>query len=79
MERSPEACRSYISGMAGNTQGLFMPAYNRFPGIEELIASGPDENGIYDALQDWINGLGVNPGTVKPYFPTYGSTSIAAA
>ena len=68
MERSLEACRSHISGMAGNTQGLFVSAYNRFPGIGELIDSDPDGNGIYDAPQARISGPDVNPGTVKPYF-----------
>ena len=68
MERNLETYRSHISGMAGNTQGLFVSAYNRFPGIGELIDSDPDENGIYDAPQARINGPDVNPGTVKPYF-----------
>ena len=55
MERDLGTCRSHISGRAGNMQRLFMSAYNRFPGIEELIASDPGENGVYDAPQAWIN------------------------
>ena len=62
MERNPETYRSHISGMAGNTQGLFVSTYNRFPGIGELIGSDPGGNGVYDAPQARINGLGVNPG-----------------
>ena len=69
MERSLEGYRDHISQQAINTQRTFRAAHNKFPGIEELIASGPDMQGTYDALQIWIKSLNkMNPSTVKLYF-----------
>ncbi len=68
MVRSIETFRKAISSLSKNTQATFESAYRSFPGIEELIASKPDEDQAYDALQEWINGLGKHPTTVRAYF-----------
>ena len=68
MERSIETYREVISHLSSNTQMTFESAYKRFLGLEEWIASKPDENQVYDKMQRWINSLELHPTTVKAYF-----------
>ena len=68
MARSLETYLKHISGQSGSTSISFRCAHKSFSGLEGLIASNPDENATYDALQEWINGMGLHPTTVRTYF-----------
>ena len=68
MERSPETYLRHISGQSESTTASFRCAHRSFPGLEELIASNPDKDEVYDAIQKWINGMGLHPTTMRTYF-----------
>ena len=68
MGRNFDTYRSHISQQSGSTQRMFVTAYNSFPGIEDLIKSNPSDKHLYDVLQKWMNGLKLNPTTVRLYF-----------
>lgn len=68
MARSLETYREHICGQSRSTQNMFHHAHKSFPGLEEMIASNPGEEEIYDSLQRWINSCSLNPATVRMYF-----------
>ena len=68
MSRSFDTYLNHISQMSASTKGMFLAAHKTFPGVEGLIGSKPAEERVYDALQEWINGLKLHPTTVRSYF-----------
>ena len=68
MARSLETYLKHISGQSKSTAISFRCAHRSFPGLEGLIASNPGGSATYDALQEWINGMGLHPATVTAYF-----------
>ena len=59
---------NHIKVTSKSNQMQFLCAYNAFHGLEEMITSEPDEEELYDHLQNWINTLNKNPRTIQTYF-----------
>ena len=69
--RSVATYREHIRIKSDATKGLFLTAHRAFPGIEELIASRPSDEHVYDYLQARINALQarkMSPNTIIIYF-----------
>ena len=54
--------------LAESTLRNIRVAYRSFPGLDDLIASNPNDDDLYGALQKWISGSGRLPRTTKSYF-----------
>ena len=69
--RSMATYREHIGVKSTSTKNIFEVAHKAFAGIEELIASQPNDEQVYDYLQAHINALrarNMNPVTIKTYF-----------
>ena len=68
MNKNFDTYLKHISQLADGSQKSFMSAYNKFPGIEDLIESNPDKERVYHVLQEWINDMNIHPASRKVYF-----------
>ena len=68
MKRSFITYMEHNAPLADNTQRNIRAAYRSFPGLDGLIASNPDHDDLYGALQKWISGNALLPRTAKSYF-----------
>ena len=69
--RSVATYREHIRVKSDSTKGLFLVAHGAFAGIEELIASRPNDEQAYDYLQARINALQarkMSPNSINIYF-----------
>ena len=69
--RSVATYREHIRVKSDSSKRLFVTAHGAFTGIEELIASQPSDEEVYDYLQARINALqarGINPISISIYF-----------
>ena len=68
MNKGFDTYMRHISQLADGSQRSFVSAYNKFPGIEDLIESNPDQERVYYAIQEWINDMDLHPASIKIYF-----------